>query len=92
MGIGSLGSWYTSGSLYKKFYESNSARLNRRSLEFYDTQVSVAGSIIFGRAVAESEGLSLLAAQTMQKRVMGELQAKLETAEGTRRSVLDILA
>ena len=92
MGIGSLDSYYTSGSLYKKFAGSNNYRLNKAAVASYDAEVAAAGSLIFGQSVAESEGLSILAAQAMQRRIGSEFEALAEDATKIRSTAINILA
>ena len=92
MAIGSLDSFYTSGSLYRRFGGSSGSSYNKQSVAAYDAEVEAAGSLIFGQSVAETEGLSVLAAQAMQQRTAEELQAKAEEADAKKSTALNILA
>jgi len=76
MALGSLDSWYTSGTLYKRFYQQTEAqRLNRSTIKSFDAQVRAAASLMFGATASASEQRSVLAAKQLQVRVMAELAA-----------------
>jgi hypothetical protein len=76
MAFGSLDSWYTSGTFYKRFYQLTEAqRLNRSTVRSFDAQVRAASSLMFGATASASEQLSVLAVKQLQARVTAELAA-----------------
>lgn len=69
---------YTPGSLYKRFTLSHAQRLNRQAFANRTDQIALAGSIIYGQKVAESQQVSMLAVQKMaQTRIQALVNLKV---------------
>lgn len=76
MPIGSIDGYYTSGSLYKRFYGTTGKFLNKRAVAAFDAQFSAAGTAIFSQVSAASEQKSVLTVQQVQDRLVKAQQAK----------------